>query len=293
MNQRQQKNADKQNVEVEQNERYCGIVMPIAAMLPDYEAVHWTRVKQIISDAISQTGMVPRLVSDSDEVGVIHAQIVQNLYDDEIVVVDVSGKNPNVMFELGLRLAFDKPTVIVKDHETDYSFDTSPIKHIGYRRDQRFDDVEIFKEKLKKAIEATLEKNREDKSFSPFLRHFGQFTPKKVEGHEIPQADFILKKLASIEARLSETSILPYSNVRPRYWRLASSIVTPQASQKIELMRDVVKRFLKTAPAGVEADSIKEIARDFASRILPEAEFDDTIFEVVWAAEAAEHFKPK
>jgi hypothetical protein len=32
---------------------------------------------------------------------------------------DVSGKNANVMFELGLRLAFDNPTIIIKDDKTE------------------------------------------------------------------------------------------------------------------------------------------------------------------------------
>ena len=57
----------------------------------------------------------------------IHKTIVQNLYLNPIVVCDVSGKNANVMFELGLRLAFDKPTIIIKDDKTDYSFDTSVV----------------------------------------------------------------------------------------------------------------------------------------------------------------------
>jgi hypothetical protein len=34
-------------------------------------------------------------------------------------------KNPNVMFELGMRLAFDKPAIIIKDNRTNYSFDTA------------------------------------------------------------------------------------------------------------------------------------------------------------------------
>jgi len=42
-----------------------------------------------------------------------------------MIVCDISGRNPNVMFELGLRLAFDKPAIIIKDEITPYSFDTS------------------------------------------------------------------------------------------------------------------------------------------------------------------------
>lgn len=70
------------------------------------------------------------------------------MYENPIVVCDVSGKNPNVMFELGIRLAFDKPTIIIKDDKTSYSFDTSPIEHLEYPRDLRYNRIEDFKSKL-------------------------------------------------------------------------------------------------------------------------------------------------
>jgi len=190
----------------------CGIIMPIAA-LHDYTVDHWLRVKAVLERAIDAAGYTPRIVSESNEVGIIHSHIVQNIYDDEIVVVDVSGKNPNVMFELGLRLAFDKPAIIVKDDDTDYSFDTSPIKHIPYRRDQRFDDVEDFVRVVSRHITATVEKAK-DKDFSPFLKHFGTLTPKKVEGKEISEADFIVAKINSLEReirRMNRFNELPRS----------------------------------------------------------------------------------
>lgn len=181
---------------------FCGIIMPIAALSPEYDAAHWVRVKKVLDEAIVEAGFTPRLVSDSDEIGVIHGQIVQNIYTDEIVVCDVSGKNPNVMFELGMRLAFDLPTVVVKDEITAYSFDTSPIKHLPYRKDQRYEDVLDFKAALTKAIKATHKAKKEDPNFSPFLKHFGTFTPKKLDNQELPQAEFLSKRLDQIENQI-------------------------------------------------------------------------------------------
>ena len=68
-------------------------------------------------------GYEAELVSDAEDIGIIQTRIVQNLYDKDIIVCDVSCKNANVMFELGMRLAFDKPTIIVMDNMTKYSFD--------------------------------------------------------------------------------------------------------------------------------------------------------------------------
>lgn len=130
----------------------CGIVMPIATM-EGYPESHWKDVKRIVESAIEDAGFEARLVSDADDIGVIHKRIVQNLYDNPMIVCDISGRNPNVMFELGLRLAFDKPTIIIKDEVTPYSFDTSVIEHLSYPKDLRFHKIEIFKAELKNRIE--------------------------------------------------------------------------------------------------------------------------------------------
>src|ERR1035437_5599667 len=122
----------------------CGLIMSISPIDGCTEQ-HWSDVREILFDAIREAGFEPSLVSDADDVGIIQKRIIQNLYSNPIVVCDVSGKNPNVMFELGLRLAFDKPTIIVKDEKTSYTFDTSPIEHLTYPRDLRFNQITKFK----------------------------------------------------------------------------------------------------------------------------------------------------
>ncbi|TOQ35496.1 hypothetical protein CGG96_25060, partial [Vibrio parahaemolyticus] len=153
-------------------ENICGIVMPISSIDGCGES-HWKDVYGILEEAIQDAGYKANMVSDSDDVGVIQKRIIQNLYENPIVVCDVSGKNPNVMFELGMRLAFDKPTIIVKDDETAYSFDTSSIEHIEYPRDLRFTDIVRFKTKLSEKIKNTIEKSTSDPSYTTFLKHFG------------------------------------------------------------------------------------------------------------------------
>lgn len=133
----------------------CGIVRPIADM-GDYPSAHWAEVHAILADAAASAGYRARLVSESDAVSVILSEIVTNLYDDPIVVCDVSGRNANVMFELGMRLAFEKPTVIVTDDATPFTFDISPVKHLVYPRSLRFAAIVDFKEKLAAALAATI-----------------------------------------------------------------------------------------------------------------------------------------
>lgn len=150
-------------------ERICGIVRPIAEM-GSYSAKHWREVHSVVSEAVEKVGFTLRLVSESDASGVILTEIVSNLYQDEIVIVDVSGRNPNVMFELGMRLAFEKPAIIIMDDDTPFSFDISPVKHIRYPRTLRYSEILEFKDELSASVKATLELSPEKKNY---LQQFG------------------------------------------------------------------------------------------------------------------------
>lgn len=177
--------------------KVCGIVMPISSIEGCAET-HWSEVLEIINEAVDDAGFEGNLVSNSDEVGIIHKRIIQNLYDNPIVVCDVSCKNPNVMFELGLRLAFDKPTIIIKDDKTSYSFDTSAIEHLEYPRDLRFSQIVEFKQKLSAKIQATFKKSTTDENYTTFLKHFGEFKVAKIDQKEVSGQEYILEELKNL-----------------------------------------------------------------------------------------------
>lgn len=186
----------------------CGLIMPISAIDGLSEA-HWTEVLALLSDAIERAGFIPNLVSNADDAGIIQKRIIQNLYDNPIVVCDVSGKNPNVMFELGMRLAFDRPTIIVKDDKTAYSFDTSPIEHVSYPRDLRYAQIVDFKEKLTEKIKGTYSRAATDPKYTTFLKNFGEFTVAKLEKKEVSGQEFILEELRALRASVQRLDRLP------------------------------------------------------------------------------------
>lgn len=176
--------------------------MPISA-IDGCDAFHWSDVKQILFEAIEEAGFSPNLVSDADEVGVIQKRIISNLYEYEMVVCDVSAKNPNVMFELGMRLAFDKPTIIIKDDRTSYTFDTAPIEHLEYPRDLRFTSIREFRTKLSSKLKATYQKSTQDKNYTTFLKHFGEFKATSLDKLEVTTTEIILDELRHLRTTVS------------------------------------------------------------------------------------------
>lgn len=198
----------------------CGIIMPIAPH-PEYPADHWKDVLNILIEAVEQTEFEAKLVSDDVAIGLIHDRIVTNIYNNEVVVCDVSSKNPNVMFELGLRLAFDKPTIIIKDENTGYSFDTGVIEHISYPSSLRFGQIVKFKEELISRINATYKKSQEDATYSPFLKSFGKtIIPATIQQTEIPEGKFIISQLEAIQRELRISKLeqrTDYDSKKRRY----------------------------------------------------------------------------
>lgn len=184
-----------------QKKQECGIIMPISSIDGCHES-HWSEVLIILKEVIVGAGLKGDVVSFADEVGIIQKRIIDNLYNNDIVICDVSGKNPNVMFELGMRLAFDKPTIIIKDDCTSYSFDTSPIEHLEYPRDLNYVKINTFKERLAAKIKAQLEAVHKDGAYSPFLKHFGTFTVATLDQKEVSGQDYIVEQLAEISRRI-------------------------------------------------------------------------------------------
>lgn len=100
---------------------------------------------------------------------------------------------------LGMRLAFDKPTIIIKDDKTGYSFDTSVIEHVEYPRDLRFTTIIRFKEKLTKKLNATYEKARKDPNYSTFLKNFGKYKITHLQDKEISSENYLLEAIDQLK----------------------------------------------------------------------------------------------
>ncbi|RYZ88563.1 MAG: hypothetical protein EOP06_10710 [Proteobacteria bacterium] len=178
--------------------------MPISPVA-EYPASHWNEVREILRSSIESSSEYDYrvfLVSDADNVGLIHKRIVQNVYDCEIVVCDVSSKNPNVMFELGMRLAFDKPTVIIKDDQTGYSFDTGVVEHLEYPADLRYSKINDFRESLARKVDATYRLSLDGGEDASFLKSFGRFSVRKLDEEHLTGQDAIVQLMLDLQSEV-------------------------------------------------------------------------------------------
>lgn len=133
----------------------CFIIMPIADP-ENYDKGHFNKVyEDILKPACSKSGFKPVRADEVKQTNLIHLDILQKLIDSPMAICDLSNRNPNVLFELGLRQAFDKPTVLVQECGTPKIFDISPLRYTEYRKELKYREVLEDQDLIAEALRAT------------------------------------------------------------------------------------------------------------------------------------------
>lgn len=134
----------------------CFVIMPISDQ-GDYPSGHFTKVyEQIFKPAIIDAGYEPFRVDEDQMSTPIIGKIFKGLRFCPVAICDLSNKNPNVLYELGIRQAYDQPVVLVKDEKTTNIFDVSGINTVMYSSSRLYETVMDDRKKISAAIKATV-----------------------------------------------------------------------------------------------------------------------------------------
>ena len=112
-------------VRIEQGDS-CFVMMPFVEPIGGY-------YKLIYEAAISKAGLRPvRADDDIFATGKIIDQVWSGITAAKVLVAELTGRNPNVFYELGLAHALNKPVVLVSSNQADVPFDLQHIRVIYY-----------------------------------------------------------------------------------------------------------------------------------------------------------------
>lgn len=104
----------------------CFVMMPFASPVGDYYG-------KVYEPAIKKAGLRPvRADDDIFATGKIMDQIWSGIAAAKVLVAELTGRNPNVFYELGIAHALKKPVVLVSSNEGDVPFDVQHIRVIYY-----------------------------------------------------------------------------------------------------------------------------------------------------------------
>jgi hypothetical protein len=139
----------------------CFIVSPIGSRLEPVGTPGRARYEEnlmmweeVFQAACARFGIEPVRADRIAESGDLTEQIFELLRDADLVIVDLSNANPNVMYELGLRHGVDLPTIQVGEYER-LPFDVGSLRTIQFRRTEA--GLITLRRELEDSIKAALE----------------------------------------------------------------------------------------------------------------------------------------
>jgi hypothetical protein len=135
----------------------CFVVMPFASPIGDYYS-------SVYKPAIEKAKLAPvRADNEIFGAGKIMDQVWSGINAAKVLVAELTTKNPNVFYELGIAHALHKPVVLVSSNEDDVPFDLKHIRVIYYDKNDPFWGQKLLNKVAENIISAM--KNPEEAVF--------------------------------------------------------------------------------------------------------------------------------
>lgn len=170
--------------------------------------------------------------------GEIITHVIENLVDADIVVADLSGKNPNVFYELGVRHTVANNTLLIADSIDDIPFDLRGLRAISYKYDP--EGMLRFRKDLENAVRSII--TGPQKIDNPVRRFLYTREVEKIVAQPSPPGYDVVRTILSEMANLRQDFSNQFSEVR----ELMEAITAPSLSKdKITESPDVALSFFE------------------------------------------------
>ncbi len=124
--------------------RKCFIVMPFGN--PDLQIVYFDFIRPVIE----KLKLICERGDDLSGSNMIMDDILTSIKNADIIVADLTGKNPNVFYEIGISHALGKPVLLLAQKRDDVPFDVQHLRILFY--DYTPQGCKILEKKLKEHV---------------------------------------------------------------------------------------------------------------------------------------------
>jgi hypothetical protein len=147
------------------------VAMPFSEKSSTYQKGYFDEVlKHLITPAAVKANFNARTAKKAGS-EVIQSTIVNDLDSADLVIVDLTEHNPNVLFELGMRIAFNKPVCLIRAKGTPAIFDIDHMLRVyDYNPCLWQSTLEIDVPALSEHILETWKNKDSDRSYLSILR---------------------------------------------------------------------------------------------------------------------------
>jgi len=133
--------------DLELDDSLCFVLMPFQ---PAFDRIY----QKVIEPAVTEAGLRPLRADQIFSPSPIVEDIWTHIVTARIIVADVSQRNPNVFYELGLAHAVGKPVIVIAQSKDDVPFDIAYLRYFHYADDAG--GWKKLREDLRKAIAVCL-----------------------------------------------------------------------------------------------------------------------------------------
>lgn len=184
------------------NQKRCFVITPIGDDGSPTRRATDGLLGAIVRPTLEAMGFDVEAAHEIAESGAITAQIVERLVSVDLVVANVTGLNPNVMYELAIRHARGTPVVVLAERGTKLPFDVSADRAVFFTHDLA--GGEELKPELRSACEAALKTENSD---NPITR--AQQALLLRNSRDVPAPEkYMLDLLQRIESSVSSLQVV-------------------------------------------------------------------------------------
>ncbi|MEU6377799.1 hypothetical protein [Streptomyces sp. NPDC046909] len=138
-------------------EKQCFYIAPIGMPGSDIRLRSDQILRHVVRPAVESCGYSATRGDQIDGSGLITTQVLQRIFDDDLIIADLTDNNPNVYYELAVRHALRKPFIHIVQTGQPVPFDVQGIRVIELdHRD--LDSAAEARDAIVKAIKAIEDK---------------------------------------------------------------------------------------------------------------------------------------
>lgn len=187
------------NMQTQMEKKSCFVITPIGADNSPTRRAADGLINSVLKPTLKELGFETFVAHEISAPGSITRQVVEHVLEDELVVVNLTELNPNVMYELAVRHCVGLPVVVLCENGTKLPFDISDERTIFFNNDMH--GVVDLKPRLIAAIVSAID-DQTDPDNPVYRVSQSKVLRDAAQGDDVQAA--LLRKLDYIESSLSE-----------------------------------------------------------------------------------------
>ncbi len=243
----------------------CFFIAPIGDPETDVRKRSDQVLKHVVKPAAQTCGFEAKRADEISEPGIITTQIIQHLIDDPMVIADLTGRNPNVFYELAIRHALRRPYAQLIQKGEGIPFDVAAVRTVEVdHRD--LDSVDAAREELVRQMQSMRGKDKVDSPISvavdlELLRQSGN--PEQRQLADVLTGVAELKSI--VEKKLSDpAAMFPLAYIREAILPDLAELVSrprlsPQLLDELMMIRHRLSTFGKNALKKDDPEDVKDL----------------------------------